>query len=226
MSLVRFLRGVSERRQSVSGRAQGRQREPDAFGERQSLAQRSAPLPARATRAASLALLLLAAWSTGAGAYVFRGKVVGVADGDTITVLHERRPETIRLNGIDAPEKNQAFGERARQFTAQLAFGQIVQVAVRGHDRYSRTVADVLLPDGKSLNHELVRAGYAWWFRRNSNDRRLEALEIEARGARRGLWADAQPVAPWEWRQAERERAGGASRPLRRHRSQKRKRRV
>jgi len=128
--------------------------------------------------------------------------------GDTITVLRERRPETIRLNGIDAPEKGQAFGERAKQFTAQLAFDQVVLVAVRDHDRYGRTVADVLLSDGRSLTHELVRNGYAWWFRRYSSDARLVALESEARAAGRGLWADAHPVAPWDWREAQRQLAG------------------
>jgi hypothetical protein len=125
-------------------------------------------------------------------------------------VLHDRRPQTIRLNGIDAPEKGQAFGNRAKQFTAELAFGQVVQVIVRDHDRFGRAVADVILPDGSSLNHELVRAGYAWWFRRYSTDRALQALESEARHARRGLWADAEPVAPWKWRQTQRDGAGGS----------------
>ncbi len=104
-----------------------------------------------------------------------------MTDGDTITVLHERRPETVRLNGIDAPEKGQAFGERAKQFIGQLSFGQIVEVIVRDQDRYGRTVADVRLSDGRSLNHEVVRGGYAWWFRRYSGDASLAVLESEAR---------------------------------------------
>jgi endonuclease YncB( thermonuclease family) len=153
---------------------------------------------------AFLALLLLAAWATGAWADAFQGKVIHVADGD------DRRPETIRLNGIDAPEKAQAFGNRAKQFTAELAFGQMVQVIVRDLDRYGRTVADVRLPDGRSLNQEVVRAGYAWWFRRYSRDASLAALESEARTARRGLWADAAPIAPWDWRQAQREGPTGS----------------
>jgi endonuclease YncB( thermonuclease family) len=130
----------------------------------------------------------------------FRGRVVGVADGDTITVLHDGRAEKIRLYGIDAPEKGQAFGERAKQFTSGLAFGQTVAVRVRDHDRYRRTVGEVTLPDGRSLNEELVRAGFAWWYRRYSRDPRLAHLEQEARDAHRGLWADPHPVPPWDFR--------------------------
>jgi micrococcal nuclease len=91
----------------------------------------------------------------------------------------------------------------------QLAFGEVVQVIVRDLDRYGRTVADIRLPDGRSLNHEVVRGGYAWWFRRYSRDSRLAALESEARDARRGLCADAHPIVPWEWREAQRQTAGG-----------------
>jgi endonuclease YncB( thermonuclease family) len=73
-------------------------------------------------------------------------------------------------------------------------------VRVRGRDRYGRTIGDVFLPDGRHLNQELVRAGYAWWYRRYSADQRLAALEGEARAARRGLWTDPNPQPPWEWR--------------------------
>ncbi len=85
--------------------------------------------------------------------------MVGVADGDTITVLHNGKGERIRLHGIDCPEKRQAFGKRAKQFTSTLVFGNTVTVQVLDRDRYGRTVAEVLLPDGRSLNRELVRAG-------------------------------------------------------------------
>jgi micrococcal nuclease len=142
--------------------------------------QRAPWVHAQSARVVVLALLFLAASATGALAEAFQGKVVGVADGDTITVLNERRPETIRLNGIDAPEKGQAFGERAKQFTARLAFGQLVQVIVRDRDRYGRTVADVRLPDGRS--HEIVRGGYAWWFRRYSSRAPRGGARLGARG--------------------------------------------
>ena len=96
----------------------------------------------------------------------FCGRVVGIADGDTITVMHDGRGEKIRLYGIDAPEKGQAFGNRAKQFVSSLAFGKEAKVEVKDYDRYGRTVADVILPDGRNLNHEIVKAGFAWWYRK------------------------------------------------------------
>ncbi len=130
----------------------------------------------------------------------FTGRVVGVADGDTITVLHNGKGERIRLHGIDCPEKRQAFGKRAKQLTSNLVFGKTVTVQPVDRDRYGRTVGVVLLPDGRSLNHELVRAGLAWMYRRYTNDQSLSDLEEEARVARRGLWDDPHAVPPWEWR--------------------------
>ncbi len=115
----------------------------------------------------------------------FTGCVVGVADGDTITVLHNGKGERIRLHGIDCPEKRQAFGNRAKQFTSTLVFGKTVTVQILDRDRYGRTVGVVLLPDGRSLNHELVRAGLAWMYRRYTNDQSLSDLEEQARVARR-----------------------------------------
>jgi len=104
-------------------------------------------------------------------------------------VLHNGKGERIRLHGIDCPEKRQAFGNRAKQFTSKLVFGNTVTVQVMDRDRYGRTVGVVLLPDGRSLNHELVRAGLAWMYRRYTNDQSLSDLEAEARVAGRGLWA-------------------------------------
>jgi endonuclease YncB( thermonuclease family) len=149
---------------------------------------------------ALLVPILLLAHVPACGAQELRGKVVGVADGDTITVFSDGRPQKTRLDGIDAPEMGQPFGDKARQFTARLVFGQDVTVHVMGRDRYGRTLGHVILADGRSLNHELVRAGYAWWFRRYSNDGRLRELETGARRRGAGLWADPNPIAPWEWR--------------------------
>jgi micrococcal nuclease len=144
-------------------------------------------------------------------------RVIGVTDGDTLTAVRTGRPEVIRLRGIDAPERGQAYCERAKQYAAALAFGQVVAVEAAGRDRYGRLLAEVRLPDGRSLNEELVRAGYAWWFRRYSADRTLAQLEAEARTGRRGLWADPSPVPPWEYRQTRARSRGlvGARRPWR-----------
>ena len=153
-----------------------------------------------------LTVFLASALSFGLGEE-FRGKVVRVLDGDTIEVMHHGQAERIRLNGIDCPEKAQPFGERAKKYTSSLAFGETVTAIVKDTDRYGRTVAEILLPDGRSLNRELVKAGLAWWYRKYSTDATLGQLEAEARAARRGLWADSNPVPPWEWRHA----AAGAS---------------
>ena len=135
-----------------------------------------------------------------AAAEEFAGRVVGITDGDTIKVLRAGRAETVRLEGVDAPEKRQAYGERARRFAADLSFDQTVVVKATGRDRNGRLLGEVVLPDGRSLNQELVRAGYAWWFRKYSRDVRLARLEEEARQDRRGLWADHAPEPPWAYR--------------------------
>lgn len=138
----------------------------------------------------------------------FAGKVVRIIDGDTLEVLHDRSPVRVRLEGIDCPEKAQPFGTKARQFAAELAFNELVTVKDHGKDRYGRTLGEVVLPDGRSLNQELVRAGFAWWYRRYSKDKTLEALEAAARAEKRGLWADPHAVAPWDWRRGKRPQTG------------------
>ena len=130
---------------------------------------------------------------------------MGVTDGDTLTVLKADRTQVkIRLYGIDAPEIGQDFGARAKQLASELAFGQGVTILTRDTDRYGRTVAEVILPDGRSLNHEMVGRGMAWWYRRYAaDDTGLAGLEAEARTARRGLWGQDGPTPPWAWRKGE-----------------------
>jgi micrococcal nuclease len=132
----------------------------------------------------------------------FQARVVAITDGDTIRVLRDEHVQLkIRLHGIDCPESGQPFGHRAKEFTGDMVFGKTVTIRVMDTDRYGRTVAEVFLADGRVLNRELVRAGLAWWYRRYApRDGELADLEREARQARRGLWADADPLAPWEWR--------------------------
>ena len=135
----------------------------------------------------------------------FTGKVVGVSGGDTISVMRQGRPVKVRLHGIDCPEKGQPFGRRAKQITFDVAFGRQVTVQVKTTDRYGRIVGEVILPDGLSLNKDLVHAGLAWWYRKYApNDRTLKALEAGARADKRGLWADKNPIPPWEWRRGKR----------------------
>lgn len=130
----------------------------------------------------------------------FTGKVVGVADGDTITVLRGRIPVRIRLHGVDCPEKKQAFGQRAKQFTSKLVFGKVVRVNVVTTDKYNRTVGEVFV-GGTSLNEALVQAGLAWWYRKYAPRAKMLAFfEGEARAAKRGLWSQPKPTPPWEYR--------------------------
>ncbi len=133
------------------------------------------------------------------------GQVVSITDGDTLTVLVDKTQHKIRLYGIDAPERGQPFGTKARQLAGILAFGRIARVEVMDYDRYGRLVGVVTVPGDKRplvLNHELVRAGLAWHYRKYApKDKTLAKLEAEARKAKRGLWADPTPTPPWECRQ-------------------------
>jgi len=111
----------------------------------------------------------------------FTAPVVSVLNGDTIEVLHNQHPERIRLNGIDCPEKGQAFGNNAKHATSELVFGKDVTLQTHGLDKYHRTIADVLLSDGTNVNHMLVKDGWCWWYRKYASaDIMLERLEREA----------------------------------------------
>jgi endonuclease YncB( thermonuclease family) len=127
--------------------------------------------------------------------------VVSVLDGDTLEVLHNQHPDRIRFSGIDYPEKGQAFGNNAKHAASDLAFGKNVTIQTHGHDKYKRTLGDMILLDGTNVNHALVKGGWCWWYRKYApGDTVLEGFENEAREGRKGLWADPQPVPPWDWR--------------------------
>ena len=107
----------------------------------------------------------------------------------------------VRLAGIDCPESNQEYGTEATEATKGLAPNQEVRMTAIEIDRYARMVAEVRLLDGRSLNHELVKAGACWWYRKYApSDTELKRLESEARKQRRGVWITASPIPPWEWR--------------------------
>ena len=144
--------------------------------------------------AASLALAVsFSAWAD------FNGKVVGVADGDSITVLRDRVEVKVRLIDIDAPERGQPFANRSKQALTILVKGHDVRVVEHGKDKYQRTLARVYLGD-IDVNAEQVRQGMAWVFRQHAKDVTLYQIEADAQERKRGLWRDAEPVPPWEWR--------------------------
>jgi len=147
-----------------------------------------------------LLLLLFAACSDAPDS----GRVVNIADGDTITVLRDNTSQDkIRMYGIDCPEKSQPFGQKARQFTRSLVFGKRITFRTMDRDRYGRNIAWVYV--GKTnVNAELVRVGYAWHYRKYSDDPVLQRLENEARKAKRGLWSDTAPLPPWDYRNGKR----------------------
>ncbi|WP_319405809.1 thermonuclease family protein [uncultured Desulfosarcina sp.] len=137
-------------------------------------------------------------------AAAWQGEVVGISDGDTITVLHNGKGEKIRLYGIDTPEMKQAFGKRAKQFTSDQVFRKTVKVVPMDTDRYGRTVGMVYPISGaESLNEAIVREGYAWVYRKYCKaDFCAGWLEVEqtAKGRGLGLWVDGSAVPPWEFR--------------------------
>ena len=149
---------------------------------------------------------LLLALAVQCQATTIEGRVVGVADGDTITVLNASDTQhKIRLAGIDAPEKHQPFGQRSKESLSDLVFGRAVMVETYKRDKYGRNVGKVLV-DGNDANLEQVKRGLAWHYKQYekeqpANDRVEYAVaEGAARASRLGLWADAEPVAPWEFR--------------------------
>lgn len=134
------------------------------------------------------------------------GKVVGVSDGDTVTVLDSNEKENkVRLAGIDAPEKKQAFGQISKQHLADLVFGKYVTVEWRKRDKYSRIVGKVIV-DGNDACLDQINSGLAWHYKQyageqTEEDRRTYAnAEVSARSECKGLWKEDHPIPPWEFR--------------------------
>lgn len=143
--------------------------------------------------------------------------VVAIADGDTLTARCGEpgayQQVKVRIAGIDAPEKAQPFGQRSKQALSALCFQETATISPTAQDKYRRTVADVLCR-GQDVSTSQVKAGMAWVFDRYSEGyEHLSPLQDRARGARVGLWSDAAPMPPWEWRQQKRStsRNGGSS---------------
>lgn len=130
-------------------------------------------------------------------------KVIGIADGDTLTILQDGKPLKIRLGNIDAPEKSQPFGQRSKQSLSDLCWKKDAQYQTQDVDRYGRTVA-VVTCDGVNVNRAQVERGMAWTYTRYNKDRSLPAIQEAAKANRQGLWRDYDPVPPWEYRKAQR----------------------
>jgi endonuclease YncB( thermonuclease family) len=181
------------------------------FGE--SMAERIEANPDRRVRATAVALatvvvLLVASPTFGAKPhYTLTGKVVAIADGDTLTVLDESKTQhKIRLAGIDAPEKGQPFGTKARENLAAKVFRQTVRIEVIDVDRYHREVGRIYLGE-RFINMEMVANGFAWRYVQYDKVGEFTVAEDEAREHQRGLWAEPNPIPPWEWRKAKRQRS-------------------
>lgn len=165
------------------------------------LVDRNPSILPEAIKAGIGAILLLVAGA----AFACTGRVVGVTDGDTIKVLCDRTEVKVRLAEIDAPERGQPFGAKAKVALSDLVFGREVRLDVTDTDRYGRSVARVWV--GRTdANREMIRRGYAWAYRKYLTDTTLLDDEAAAQRARSGLWADAVPTPPWEFRAQKRKK--------------------
>jgi|GEM_PF-621471 len=142
---------------------------------------------------------ILLAVSASAVATEMTGRVVSVADSDTLTVLHDRKPVRVRLTEIDAPERGQPFGRRSTQSLRGMCANTVARVQIAGTDRYQRTLGRVWC-GGLDTSAEQVRRGMAWVYDQYVTDQDLYAVQKTARLTGRGLWAEPAPVPPWLWR--------------------------
>ncbi len=141
------------------------------------------------------------------------GQVVGIVDGDTFTLLVDRRQLRIRLAEIDTPEKGQPYGKQARQALSDMIFNKAVRIVEIDHDRYGRVVGRVFV-GSLDVNAEMVRRGAAWVYRNQAKDASLYEVENKARSARRGIWAlpETEQEPPWTWREERRKSSVSSTR--------------
>lgn len=162
---------------------------------------------ARRGKAVVRRLFLILWFGLGATAHAesFSAKVTTVTDGDDVTVLTASNDQVrVRLEGIDAPERGQDFSNTSRRYLSSLVHGKTVVVETTGRDRYGRILGKVSL-DGQDVNLAMVAAGLAWHYKRYSDDAELAAAEKRARDATLGIWSRPDVIAPWEWRNGQRE---------------------
>ncbi len=134
-------------------------------------------------------------------AQTFTGKVIGVKDGDTVVVIDAANTQTtLRLAEVDCPEKKQAFGTKAKQFTSDQVYLKTVTYKVQTIDRYGRSIAEIYYDNNKYLSAEIIKNGMGWQYKQYSTSKLLAALEQEARTNKIGLWVDPNPIYPSEFR--------------------------
>ena len=153
-----------------------------------------------------LAPVLLLAFTSVILADELRGKVVSIADGDTITVLDaDKKQHKVRLTGIDAPEKKQAFGAKSKDRLGELVAGKDVVVDWKENDTYGRTLGKVR-QGSLDVNLQMVKDGLAWHYKKYSKSAELSGAEAEAKAGKKGLWADPSPMPPWDFRKFEKKK--------------------
>jgi len=146
-----------------------------------------------------LLFLLLLPFPAAIYAASWEAKVVSISNGDIIKVLKDGKQVKIRLTSIDCSEKGQPYGQRAKQFTADMVADKVVKIWQTDTDHYRRIVGFVFVGD-KNLNKELLSDGLAWHYKYYSRDPEIAEFEFKARSDKRGLWAEQDPVPPWDWR--------------------------
>ena len=135
----------------------------------------------------------------------FSGKVIGIKDGDTVVVIDANNTQTtLRLAEVDCPEKAQAFGTRAKQFTSDQVYLKQVKYEVTDTDRYGRSIAKIYYDDNKYLSAEIIKNGFGWQYKQYSTSKLLAKLEQEARKNKKGLWVEPNPIYPSDFRKSKR----------------------
>ena len=153
-----------------------------------------------------ISLLLFALLTSISFAGVITGKVIKVADGDTITILVDKTQVKVRLAGIDAPESKQDFGNKSKHLLASHVAGKVVKVDVSGKDRYGRSIGTIYA--GKvNINASMVRAGMAWQYLKYDKSKELRDAQAHAKIHKLGLWSQGVAIAPWEYRANKKQKA-------------------
>ncbi len=136
----------------------------------------------------------------------FPARVVAVHEGDRLLIYHDGKRDTIYLQDIDCPELKQPQGVRAKHATQAYVGGREVIVRNLRRGAQGRTTAEIILPNGRNLGHELLKEGLAWWRSFDSKDRSLGEVQALVQAEHKGLWADPNPVPPWKWKEAKKTR--------------------